>query len=53
MDMFLYERVSCVYPCLSDEPVLFCQYLARATDVSICTVTEICVLYTTKKDESV
>jgi len=32
---------------------LVSQYLARAADVSICTVTETCVLYTTKKDESV
>ena len=27
MDMFLYERVSCVCLCLSDEPVLFCIYV--------------------------
>ena len=27
MDMFLYESVSCVYPCLCDEPVGFCIYV--------------------------
>ena len=27
MDMFLYESVSCVCQCLSDEPVLFCIYV--------------------------
>ena len=27
MDMFLYESVSCVCLCLSDEPVLFCIYV--------------------------
>jgi len=26
MDMFLYESVSCVCLCLSDEPVLLCIY---------------------------
>jgi len=25
--MFLYASVSCVYLCLSDEPVLFCIYI--------------------------
>jgi len=27
MDMFLFESVSCVYLCLSDEPVLCCIYV--------------------------
>ena len=27
MDMFLYESVSCVCLCLSDEPVLVCIYV--------------------------
>ena len=27
MGMFLYESVSCVWLCLSDEPVLFCIYV--------------------------
>jgi len=27
MDMVLYEIVSCVCLCLSDEPVLFCIYV--------------------------
>ena len=27
MDMCLYESVSCVCLCLSDEPVLFCIYV--------------------------
>ena len=29
MDMFLYESVSCVCLCLSDEPVLFCIYVRK------------------------
>ena len=33
MDMFLYESVSCVCLCLSDEPVLFCIYVWTMLEV--------------------
>jgi len=36
MDMFLYESVSCVCLCLSDEPVLFCIYVRKNVVLFTC-----------------
>ena len=36
MDMFLYETVSCVSLCLSDEPVLFCIYVWKIVVLFTC-----------------
>jgi len=36
MDMFLYESVSCVCLCLSDEPVLFCTYVWQIVVLFTC-----------------